>query len=182
MSNVDTNNLSELRIVRDSNAYAAVGRAAGMLMIYESFGQLPFGQIMKIIAGQINRGHYRFVLRGNEPVGFFGWAYASKIGALKWLEENDESHVGDGVNGDYVIMNIWHARETSINAFAQRELLKVFEGKKTLYAKRRYADGRIRPVRVNIPPPKPENRKFPHFEASRGDSAHAENTQINVAN
>ena len=55
--------IGQITFLRDKNPYAAVGRAAGMLMTYPSFAQLPFGQIMRILAGQINRGHYCFAIQ-----------------------------------------------------------------------------------------------------------------------
>lgn len=55
------------QFVQDENAYAADGRAAGMLMVYPSFAQLPFGQIMRILAGQINRKHYNFITLDTYP-------------------------------------------------------------------------------------------------------------------
>ena len=148
MSETKQPETTSLRIAKDRNPYAAVGRAAGMLMVYPSFGDLPFGQVMKIIAGQINRGHYCFVFKDNNAVGFFGWAYTSQTGAENWLMNNDESGIGDGIEGDCVVFNIWHTDGPKTNSFAVTHMRSKFSDKKMLYAKRRYNDGRVKPIRI----------------------------------
>ena len=149
MSDTDTTKpTGKLKFVQDSNAYAAVGRAAGMLMVFPSFAHLPFGQITRILAGQVNRKHYCFSVGDNGPTGFFGWALASEEAAEHWVSQNDDSLIGDGLEGDCVVFNIWHVDGKETSRAAVLHFHEYFSDKRKYFFKRSYNDGRVRPVRL----------------------------------
>lgn len=136
-------------LARNRDKYAAAGHAMMLLMRHDSFGGLPFRQIASIIAGQINRDHYFFVARNGVPTGFVGWALCSDVAGERWLRDNDASLIGNGVDGPCVVLNTWVADGTDMNSFLLGKLRDTFRDKTRLFARRRYADGRTRPIRIN---------------------------------
>lgn len=174
----EQSDLNKYQFLQDKNGYAAVGRAAGMLMIYPSFAQLPFGQITRILAGQINRKHYCFATKNKEVVGFFGWALASEEACEHWLANNDDSLIGDGMAGDCVAFNIWHVDGKQTSRQAVLHFHEYFADKRKYFFRRSYDDGRMRPVRLVNSRYNPNQTTI---DSSRGDSAHADNFHVNVA-
>lgn len=139
-----------LRAVRDQNAYAALGRAVSYLMTKPSFARQPFGVWSKTLTGQINRKHYFLVLKGNNVVGFAGWALVDEARALGWLKASADFSSADCIGGDCMVINAWAADDDAINRFVLRELRKSAVGLKAAYAKRFYQDGTIRPLKLAI--------------------------------
>lgn len=135
-------------LARDTDPYAALGRAAMLLMAHDSFGTLPFRQVTALLAGQVNRGHYLFVSRNGQQTGFVGWAFCSEAAGEAWITTHDTRLIGDGRGGACVAFNSWLTDGQDMNSFLVGQLRELFRDKSLLVARRRYADGRSRPVRL----------------------------------
>ena len=141
---------ARLRAVRPPDPRVALGMAVNYLMTDPVFARLPFGQWSRVLVGQVNRGHYLFVLEGVKVVGFAGWALATKAKAEAWLAANRDFGSDDSRDGEVVLLNAWKAARPAVNRFMVAALRPHFRGQSLVYAKRFYAGGRMRPVRRRI--------------------------------
>ena len=140
-----------LRLFRPRDPDAALGMAAKYLMSKPAFANLRFGGWTSILVGQIHRGHYYFVVDGDNRVrGFVGWALATREMAEAWVEGRRALSFEDALQGDCLVFNAWSADSTKVHRFLVDEGRKIVGGKQTLYFKRYYKDGRTRPVRLNV--------------------------------
>jgi hypothetical protein len=139
-----------LRLVTGLPPLTAFGRAVGHLMTRPAFANAPFGHIARGLAGQVNRGHYAFACQGDAIVGFAGWALASEPAAEAWLAGERGFHSTDASTGDCVVLNFWQADSTVVSRFLIAFLTEALPGKRRIYAKRHYPDGRIRPLRLDL--------------------------------
>jgi hemolysin-activating ACP:hemolysin acyltransferase len=139
----------QLRLVTGLPPHVALGRAIAHLMTKPAFARAPFGHIARCLAGQVNRGHYAFAVRGRDVVGFAGWALAERPVAEAWLR-GERGFAGlEATRGDCVVLNFWQADTPDVSKFmVQRLAAAVTVGR--LYAKRHYPDGRVRPVRLGL--------------------------------
>ena len=133
--------------VRDKNPFSALGRAVSYLMTKPNFKDLPFGEWSRVLTGQVNRGHYFFVVEGESVVGFVGWANVKEENALKWMDGAENISFDDSSDGDCIIINGWAADTLSVNRFILHTIRNVIIDKK-VYAKRFYKDGSTRAVRL----------------------------------
>ena len=143
-------NPQRLRAVRDRNGYAAFGRAVSYLMNKENFRNQKFGQWSKILAGQINRGHYFLVTDGAKTVGYAGWAYVDEATGRAWLKGGGDTPSANCADGDCIVVNAWAADDERINRFVLHEVRRACIGKKTAFFKRVYESGRVRPIELPL--------------------------------
>jgi hemolysin-activating ACP:hemolysin acyltransferase len=143
---------AEHRAIRDKNPFAACGRTVSYLMNVPNLARLPFGQMAKLIAGQINRGHYFFVVdRSSAICGYCGWTQAAHEQAEAWLERNVEVSGQDKADGPVCVINLWQASSPKANAVIIGALRTMLHpATELVVAKRFYPDGTIRPVRIPI--------------------------------
>lgn len=141
---------TRLRAMREQDRARALGLAVSYLMTRPAFAKLPFGHWSRILTGQINRGHYLFAVRGSEIVGFFGWALTTEEVAELWLSGTREPSAEECRDGDCILINAWEARDDSVQKFVVEKFREVILGKRLIYGKRFYDDGRVRPVRVTV--------------------------------
>ena len=140
-----------LKLARSNNPLVALGMAVNFLMTKPAFAQLRFGDWSRVLVGQINRGHYCFVTDGaNRVQGFVGWALTTEEKAEDWVEGWRILSSEDSKAGEYVVFNAWAANSPGVHRFLVNEVRKLIKDKKTLYFKRYYRDGRVRPVRLNV--------------------------------
>lgn len=139
-----------LRAMREQDRARALGLAVSYLMTRTAFAKLPFGHWSRILTGQINRGHYLFAVRGNEIVGFFGWALTTEEVADRWLSGEREPTGEECRDGDCILINAWEARDEAVQKFVVEKFREVVVGKRLIYGKRFYEDGRVRPVRMSV--------------------------------
>ena len=144
-------NQDAYRFVRGGNPYAALGRAVQQLAGHPAFAQRPFGSWSRILMGQVNRGHFAFVARGDDVVGFVGWLKAERADAEAWLTDQADVPEERAQHGDCVILNAVQANEPSVLTFVMQNMSTLEDAPFTLYAKRFYADGRVRPLKLNVP-------------------------------
>ena len=141
----------ELKVFRPQSPYVALGLAVTQLMTKPAFAKLRFGDWSRILVGQINRKHYYFAVDNNNQIqGFMGWAVTSEEKAEAWLEGRGELSFEDSLEGDCVIFNAWAASTRKVNRFLLDEARKIIAGKDTVYFKRFYKDGSVRPARLRV--------------------------------
>jgi len=88
-----------------------------MLANLPAFSRLSFGEWAATLAGQIERGHYLFVLRNNEVEGIAGWAFSDHDQAMSWLEGRSGLPHEACYDGDCVILNVWQTGSDQHNGF-----------------------------------------------------------------
>lgn len=139
----------ELRLFRPASAAAALGLAVSHLMTKPAFANLKFGDWSRILTGQINRGHYCFVVdAANQVQGFMGWALATEEKAEGWVEGRRPLSFEDSRAGDCMVINAWSANTNAVTRFLLGEARRIARDKRTVYFKRHYKDGTTRPARV----------------------------------
>src|ERR1700693_2975848 len=90
-----------LRLFRPRNAVVALGLTVNYLMKKAPFDRLPFGEWSRVLVGQIDRGHYCFVIGENSRIeGFSGWALAAQADAEAWLAGSRDLSFEDCRQGD----------------------------------------------------------------------------------
>lgn len=139
-----------LKAVRPRDPRAALGMAVSYLMTDPSFARLPFGQWSRVLVGQINRGHFLFVVDGDKVVGFVGWALTTKDKAEAWLTANRDIGFEDSKAGEIVLANAWKASSPEAHRFLVDAFRQVIRDKEFVYAKRFYKDGRVRAMRLPV--------------------------------
>jgi hemolysin-activating ACP:hemolysin acyltransferase len=140
-----------LRLFRPNSPVVALGLAVDHLMTKTAFARLRFGNWSRILVGQINRGHYYFVIDGdNQTQGFFGWGLTTREKAEAWVEGRRGLSYEDSKEGECLVFNMWTANSLKVHRFMVDEARQFFKDKQTLYFKRYYNDGRTRPVRLNV--------------------------------
>ncbi len=141
---------STFRLIRDRNPYAAAGRAMAYLMTDRIFGRMPFGHISRLIAGQVNRGHYLLAVREDAVVGFVGWTLGSKEDGERWLVDAPLDPARTVGEGSICILNFWKAEAPAVSSAFVGALRAMMPDKTHLYAKRHYPDGSVRGVRLPV--------------------------------
>ena len=135
------------RLFKHEKPAMALGLAVNHLMSKPAFARLAFGEWSRILVGQINRGHYYFVVDDkNQIQGFAGWGLTSRDKAEAWLNGSRPLSYEDCLEGDHCVCNVWSANTNQVHRWMTREARRIWtEGKlKTIYFKRYYADGRVR--------------------------------------
>jgi hemolysin-activating ACP:hemolysin acyltransferase len=140
-----------LRLVRPNNPYVALGLAVNYMMTKPAFALLRFGEWSRILVGQINRKHYYFVIGDNKQVeGFLGWAVTTRKEAEAWLQGRGKISSRESFESDSVIINAWAANSLEVNRFLVDAARRLFKRYDTLYLKRHYKDGRVKPIRLRM--------------------------------
>lgn len=148
---IETSAAAGLRLFRPDKPTIALGLAVNHLMIKPAFAYLKFGDWSRILAGQINRGHYRFAIDDAGQIqGFIGWALTTKEKAEAWVEGRKGLAYEDSIVGDCIVFNAWSANTTGVHRFLVDEARKLIGGKQMVYFKRYYKDGSNRPVRLAV--------------------------------
>lgn len=141
----------DLRLFRPDHPVVALGLSVSHLMSKPAFAGLRFGEWSRILVGQIRRGHYAFAVDSDGTIqGFMGWALTTRIHAEAWVEGRAGLSYADSRAGDCVVFNAWSANSTRVHAFLLDEARKLCLGLDTVYFKRRYKDGRLKPVRLTV--------------------------------
>jgi hemolysin-activating ACP:hemolysin acyltransferase len=140
-----------LRLFRPRNAVVALGLTVNYLMTRPPFAGLPFGEWSRILAGQIDRGHYSFVIGTDSRIqGFAGWGLATKENAEAWLAGRRDLSYEDCKDGDCVVFNVWAANSPNVHRYMVDNARRLVKDKDTMYFKRYYRDGRVRPGRLKV--------------------------------
>lgn len=135
------------KLVRPADPLAALARAVELCARHEAFAERGFGHWARVLIGQVNRGQHRFVMRGGRIVGFAGWFRAGRAEAERWLEGAVAAADPDG---DCVVLNALVAEEPGAIRALLAQARTLERAPYTLYAKRVYAGGRTRAVRLPV--------------------------------
>lgn len=145
----DTQQGSSLHYGRVANPYTALGLAVDHLMSKPAYASIGFVAWSKVLAGQINRGHYVLVLdEKSQVVGMLGWAYANREAAWSWA--SGDGGLGDGRSGDCIVFNVWSANSRAVKVLLLRGARRAIMGRREIVYRRLYPDGRLRPVRLSV--------------------------------
>lgn len=140
-----------LRLHQSGDPRIALGLAVGHLVTKPAFARLRFGDWSRILIGQINRKHYRFVLdEKSVVVGFLGWALSTREIAEAWIEGRAANSLHDANHGECIIFNVWSADTLGVNRMLLAAARQAMLGKETAYFKRAYEGSAVRPVRINV--------------------------------
>jgi tetratricopeptide (TPR) repeat protein len=141
---------TELRLWKPAEPAFALGLAVEFLMKEAVFARLPFGEWSQVLIGQINRGHFCFVVDRQQRVqGFLGWALTPERLAEQWVEGRASLTDEDCRDGDCVIINAWAAASTGAHRLLIDEGLRLFGRKRRIYARRYNTRGQPRPLRLS---------------------------------
>ena len=128
---------------------AALGLAVEFLMKQPVFARLPFGDWSQVLIGQINRGHFCFVVDAEQRVqGFLGWAFTNEHLAEQWVKGRALLSDESCREGDCVIVNAWAAASAAAHRLLIDEGLRLFGRKLRIYARRYNLLGQPRPLRI----------------------------------
>ena len=145
----DARGVPGLSLWKPSEPAAALGLAVEFLMKEPVFARLPFGDWSQVLIGQINRGHFCFVVDARRRVqGFLGWAFTHERLAEQWVEGRASLSDEDCREGDCVVINAWAAASTDAHRLLIDEGLKLFGRKLRIYARRYNIRGEPRPLRI----------------------------------
>ena len=143
----------QLRLVLADKPVVALGLAVSYLMTKPAFASLRFGDLSRILVGQINRGHYRLAIDAKDEIqGFMGWALSSKERAEDWVQGRHALAYDECLGGDCAILNAWAANTGEVNRFMRvegRKMLATYQVK-MIFARRYYPDGTLRPLRLGV--------------------------------
>lgn len=143
-----------LRAKQARDPYVACGRTVAYLMTIPNFARLPFGEVSRLIAGQINRRQYFFVVDEGEAIhGYCGWAQTSHAAAEDWFQRNVDLGERIAVTGPACVINLWQASSAAANACILGGLRRRLSAEtEIVLAKRFYPDGSVRGVRLPVAP------------------------------
>ena len=117
-----------------------------------AFAALPFGEWSQVLFYQVARGHYLFIVDGEQRIqGFIGWALTDRAFAEDWVAGRAGLRNDSGDEGDCVIVNAWAAEHRRANRALRAAVVRLFADRRAIYFKRHYADGRQRPMRLVVP-------------------------------
>ena len=142
------------RLLRARDPQTALARAVELCARHEAFAARGFGHWARVLIGQINRGQYRFAVRAaaaGRPAsvaGFVGWFRAGEAEAERWLAGEAAAH---DPAGDCVVLNALVAEEPGVLRAVLAHARTLEAAPYVLYARRAYAGGRTRPVRLRVP-------------------------------
>jgi hemolysin-activating ACP:hemolysin acyltransferase len=140
-----------LSVWRPKDPAAALGLAVEFLSKKPAFAKLQFGEWSQVLFYQVARRHFFFVVDQDRRVrGFLGWALTSRVLAEQWVEGRAGLRSDECREGDSVIINAWVADTGAVNHFIVETGRNLFAGKRALYFKRHYANGRTRPMRLSV--------------------------------
>jgi hemolysin-activating ACP:hemolysin acyltransferase len=151
LAKADPTSHPRLRLFRPDDPRVALGLTVSYMMTKPAFAALRFGDWSRILVGQINRKHYYFVIgQENQVEGFLGWAVTTREKAEAWVEGRERVSYQDSFEGDSILVNAWAASSLEANRFLLDVARTLFKDYDTLYFKRYYKDGRMKPWRLRM--------------------------------
>jgi hemolysin-activating ACP:hemolysin acyltransferase len=140
-----------LHLHRPRDPVRALGLAVNYLMSKPAFATQRFGTWSRILAGQINRGHFVFVADGaGRILGFAGWGLTTEALAEGWLAGRVDLTSDQCRRGDCVLVNAWATDSAAAQRMLAAEGRRASRGMRAIYYQRIHPDGRVRGVRVPL--------------------------------
>lgn len=156
---------AELEASKPQNTVFALGLAVSYLMTKKAFANQQFGTWSRVLVGQLNRGHYLFIHRGQKVVGFAGWSITNTRRAEDWLANIADIPFNESTEGDCFIFNAWSADDFRAHRFLLDQMRPIFAQCKVIYYKRVYPNKGTRPVRLTV-----NEFVAKHIDRKRGQS------------
>lgn len=145
----DAEAASAYRTVVFQDLHVGLGIASRLMLGQAAFAGLPFGPWMSTLLAQAERGHVRYFLDPADLVhGFFGYGLCSRADAEAWAFRDAPLDGTRCREGPCMIVNAWICLEPAARPAMVAEARRLTADKETLYFKRFYPDGRVRPVRL----------------------------------
>ena len=136
----------ELRCIRLRDAYKAAGLALSALSKVEPYARYPFGNLVRTVMGQINRGHYVLTLEGQVVVGYAGWVLCAPEVAEARVAGRAVPPYEQCVDSPNPVLVTFLARHRAATFRQIRRMRELYPGRR-VYFRRDYA-GRSRDGRV----------------------------------
>ena len=121
----------------------ALGVAVDLMFRRKPFSDFRFGAMVSVIRGQILRGHYLIAYRGNQPVGYIGWAECSQAIAERWMREGYSMTHDECRSGDCCVLITVVSSETDTTVALIRASRQRYPNRR-IYFKREYPGGKSR--------------------------------------
>lgn len=143
--------MARLRLVTMADPNMALGVAVRLMLDAPVYAAMPFGPWTAAINGQVNRGHYVFVLdEADQVVGYAGWALVPQDRAEAWADHGAILADEECREGDCVIFNAWIAKSAEVHRFLVEAVRAAVIDRKAIYFRRAYADSSTRVVRLAV--------------------------------
>lgn len=138
-----------LAVFQPDNKPLSLGYAVEYLRRQAPFSDLSFGSFSGTLVGQVRRGQCLFIVdEAKEVRGFLGWCLTSEEHGQAWLAGKELPPDNDFDGGDCVIVNAWAADSKRVVRMMLNEGRKRLDGKRLIFFKRFYPDGRRRGMRL----------------------------------
>lgn len=126
---------------RLADAPMAIGTACQFLAGREPFAGLAFGEFVKTISAQVQRGHYLFARRDLEVLGYIGWALCDEAVAREWVSGRGAPQTELCINGPVFVAITFASKEKAATRCLIRDCRRLYPGRQVMFH-RYYADGR----------------------------------------
>ena len=114
-----------LKCSRAQSDMVALGIAANMLHNSPPFDGLSAKDFIGTLLGQISRKHYVFTMRGEEILGYAGWALCSEEIGRAWAEGRYKPKYEESVDGPCVTVLTFYADTPEATWFQARSCCPV---------------------------------------------------------
>ena len=141
-----------LKCSRAENDMVALGIAANMLHNSPPFEGLSAEKFIGTLLGQICRKHYVFTMRGQEILGYAGWALCTEEVGRAWAEGRYTPKHEESIDGPCVMVVTFYSDAPEATRF-QTRYLRNLKPHAPMISRRQYHDGRVRPLVLPALPP-----------------------------
>lgn len=111
----------------------AFGLAIDTLRRHKPFSAFKFGRFATVIKGQIRRGHYVFTFRGDQVVGYAGWALCEESIAKAWIARTYVPKYDECLAGDYWVGITFYAESREVTFFQSRHCRNLYPNVKVAF-------------------------------------------------
>jgi hypothetical protein len=130
-----------LTLGRFHDPHVALGRVVSFLRDVQPFASFDFGVFAGTLVGQIERGHYFFVLRDEQVVGYFGYALCDEAVAQAWMDGRYVPTLDECRHGAVIVGMTMHTVSREVFTFLIRESRKLLPKARTVF-RRHYVTGK----------------------------------------
>jgi hemolysin-activating ACP:hemolysin acyltransferase len=116
----------------------ALGLAVMLLRRKPPFSNFNFGRMTSVIIGQIRRRHYLIAFRGENPVGYIGWAVTTSDIAGRWMNEGYSPKYNECLSGDCCVLLTVYSEERDVTMSLIRQA-RIRYPRNRIYFMRDYA-------------------------------------------
>jgi hemolysin-activating ACP:hemolysin acyltransferase len=136
-----------IRCIQFKDSYKALGLAISMLSKIEPYGQYRLNKLVPTLFGEIRRGHYAFAVRGEEVIGYSGWALCSQEVAREWVAGRYKPSYEECVGGICPVLVTFHSKHKAATWPLIRYMRSLYPGQEVFFT-RDYAGRKSRDARV----------------------------------